>query len=84
MASITIRNLDDRVKERLRVAAALHGVSMEEEARRILRQALETSDSETGLGSSIADIWANAGGWDLEAPNRSLPRASPFEEEDGG
>ena len=37
MASITIRNLDDDVKTRLRVRAADNGRSMEEEVRRILR-----------------------------------------------
>ena len=37
MASITIRNLDDDVKTRLRVRAAGNGRSMEEEARLILR-----------------------------------------------
>ena len=37
MASITIRNLDDTVKERLRVRAAMHGRSMEDEARLILK-----------------------------------------------
>jgi plasmid stability protein len=36
MASITIRNLDDSVKQKLRVQAARHGRSMEEEARVIL------------------------------------------------
>ncbi len=38
MASITIRNLDDDIKHRLRVRAAEHGRSMEEEARDILRR----------------------------------------------
>ena len=38
MASITIRNLEDDVKRRLRIRAAEHGRSMEEEAREILRQ----------------------------------------------
>ncbi|MRH21335.1 FitA-like ribbon-helix-helix domain-containing protein, partial [Rhodovulum strictum] len=37
MASITIRNLDDDVKRRLRIRAAEHGRSMEEEVREILR-----------------------------------------------
>ena len=37
MASITIRNLDDTLKRRLRIRAAEHGRSMEEEAREILR-----------------------------------------------
>lgn len=36
MASIVIRNLDELVAERLRLQARLHGVSVEEEARRIL------------------------------------------------
>ncbi|WP_419166121.1 FitA-like ribbon-helix-helix domain-containing protein [Candidatus Palauibacter sp.] len=40
MASITIRNLDDDVKTRLRVRAAEHHRSMEEEARIILRDAV--------------------------------------------
>lgn len=37
MASLTIRNLDDATKAQLRLQAARHGHSMEEEARRILR-----------------------------------------------
>lgn len=40
MASLTIRNLDDNVKALLRLRAAQHGRSMEEEARQILRQTL--------------------------------------------
>jgi antitoxin FitA len=40
MATLTIRNLDQLVKERLRVRAAEHGLSMEAEARRILQTAL--------------------------------------------
>ena len=41
MASITIRNLDDEIKTRLRMRAAEHGHSMEEEARTILRKPLK-------------------------------------------
>jgi len=48
MASITIRDLDERLKTRLRVQAAHHGRSMEEEARDILRTALSTGRSRTG------------------------------------
>ena len=43
MASITIRNLDDDLKQRLRVRAAEHGRSMEEEAREILRRVVGES-----------------------------------------
>lgn len=37
MASLTIRNLDDDIKQRLRAKAAIAGRSMEEEARAALR-----------------------------------------------
>ena len=40
MAAITIRKLDEATKVRLRVRAAQHGRSMEEEAREILRLSL--------------------------------------------
>ena len=38
MASMVIRNLDDRVAERLRLQARLRGVSVEAEARRLLAE----------------------------------------------
>lgn len=40
MASITIRNLDEQIKEQPRIAAAHHGHSMEEEVRLVLGKAL--------------------------------------------
>jgi plasmid stability protein len=46
VASITIRDLDDSVKRKLRVRAAQHGRSMEEEARNILRTALAETPRE--------------------------------------
>ena len=39
MSSLTVRKLDDRLKKRLRVRAAKHGRSMEDEVRAILRGA---------------------------------------------
>ena len=45
MASITIRNLEDDIKQRLRVRAAEHGRSMEEEARQIISQAVAAPQS---------------------------------------
>ena len=44
MATLTIRNLDERLKGRLRVRAATRGRSMEEEARQILRTVLNESE----------------------------------------
>jgi plasmid stability protein len=78
MASITIRNLDDETKERLRVRAAYRRRSMEEEARNILSEALE---SETALPRDLAkavhDRFAPLGGVDLEIPVREPMREPP-------
>lgn len=80
MASITIRNLDDDLKAELRLAAARHGHSMEEEVRTILRRALAPQE-ERGLGSRIRQRFAAEGGAELELPSRKdWPRAAEFEE----
>ncbi len=72
---LTIRNLDDDVKSRLRRRAAKHGCSMEEEARRILRQALSGKTPEKGLASRIHQrVMETTGGLELELPARSQPR----------
>jgi len=81
MASITIRKLDEDVKERLRMAAARHGCSMEEEARRILRTALIVAEAEKGLGTRIHERFARVGGFDLPEFSRSDNRPPLFEDE---
>ncbi len=55
MGTLTIRNLDDPLKTRLRVRAAARNRSMEEEARQILRAALESEPAVpvTNLGARI-------------------------------
>ena len=58
MATMTIRNLDDDVKVRLRVQAAQHGRSMEEEARSILRSALSVKPKPRTGAALVADIRA--------------------------
>jgi plasmid stability protein len=47
MSSITIRNLDDQLKASLRLRAARHGLSMEQEVRNILQSALSAEASPT-------------------------------------
>ena len=67
MASLTIRSLDDRLKARLRVRAASHGRSMEEEARQILRAALDESQApSTNLAECIRRRFAKLG--DVQLP----------------
>ena len=60
MATLTIRNFDDALKERLRIRAAEHGHSMEAEARRILQLALAENrrPSERNLYDRIHDRFA--------------------------
>ena len=41
LASITIRKLDDAIKEKLKIRAAANSHSMEEEARQILKSVLD-------------------------------------------
>jgi antitoxin FitA len=82
MASITVRNLDDEVKKRLRKQAAEHGHSLEAEARRILREATElptarrfkTADD---LYEEIRALVEPLGGIELVIPPRTPMRALP-------
>jgi plasmid stability protein len=70
MASITIRNLDEDVKTRLRVRAADNGRSMEEEARLILRGVVGRQPSSRNLTTIIRSYFGPANGLDLELPRR--------------
>jgi antitoxin FitA len=71
MASITIRQLEEGIKRRLRIRAARHGRSMEQEAREILKSALnKPEDQAKDLGEAIRRRFAKYGGVDLEIPPR--------------
>ena len=78
MASITVRNLDDGLKRRLRIRAAENGRSMEQEAREILKAALEDEEAPVkNLGSAIRARFAPLGGVELEIPPRQPMREPP-------
>lgn len=78
MAAITIRNVDDALKKRLRMRAAQHGTSMEEEVRNILRTALcEDTGTSSQLGTAMHEIFRPFGGVDLEIPAREPMREPP-------
>ena len=77
MASITIRNLDDNIKQRLRVQATEHGRSMEEEARAILRAALAEPAPPANLACAIRARFAPLGGVELDIPPREPMRDPP-------
>ncbi|EIJ34803.1 FitA-like ribbon-helix-helix domain-containing protein [Thiothrix nivea] len=75
MASLSIRKLEDETLQRLRIRAAHHQVSMEEEARRILRQAVMPP---ARLGS-LAAVYFGEEGVDLELPQREIYEPMSFD-----
>jgi plasmid stability protein len=78
MAVMTIRNIDDALKARLRIRAAMHGRSMEDEARDILRSALSSEVSRPrDLGRAIHERFAALGGVDLPEVPRDPGREPP-------
>jgi len=75
MASITIRNLDEKTEVRLRLRAANHKRSMEEEARNILRTALAEDRTTSGnLAEAIRRRFEPLGGVNLTLPAREAIR----------
>ena len=82
MANLTIRNIDDQVKSRLRINAAHHGISMEEEVRQVLTRAVLSPANDADIGNLFSQIRArmNANGFkgvDLELPVREPMRDPP-------
>lgn len=77
MAALTIRNVDEALKQSLRIRAAQHGVSMEEEARRILRAALVRASQPQALGQRLKQRFAEVADVAFDAPPRQLPRTPP-------
>jgi plasmid stability protein len=77
MATITIRNLDEQLKHRLKLRATRHGRSMESEAREILRAAVNGPDAPDNLVDALRQRLDELGGIDLELPPRTTkPRAA--------
>ena len=84
MANLTIRSLDDDVKTRLRLRAAKHHRSMEEEVRIILRDAVK--HERTGprdLAKFTRECFASLGGVELELPPRGPIRTPRVFSKDG-
>jgi plasmid stability protein len=80
MASITIRNLDEQLKTQLRMLAASHGCSMEQEARDILRRAVQGSEPSSGLdfAQKIHQRFAGVHVDALPVPARRPARVRPL------
>ncbi len=78
MATITVRNLDERLQQRLRLRAAQHGRSIEEEAHVILRAALGQEEAPVkNLGTALHELFKPFGGVELDIPPREPMREPP-------
>ena len=67
MANLSVRRLDEETLARLRMRAAQHGISMEEEVRRILNEAVSAPER---LGDLALKMFGPNRGVDLELPER--------------
>jgi len=65
LASLSVRKIDDELYERLRVRAAKHGVSMEEEVRQILKRTIEAPER---LGDLALEYFGKENGVDFQIP----------------
>ena len=76
MPAITIRNLDDTLKARLRLQAARHGHSMEEDARQLLHKGLEPDPAigPVRLTALAQSLFSAEHGVDLVLPPRDAAR----------
>lgn len=81
MVSITVRNLNNDLEERLRYRARINGRTMKEEAGSILRKALgETQAVTPKLGTAIHELFKPFGGVDLDIPPREpMPEPPRFD-----
>lgn len=73
MAAVSVRDLDEGVKARLRVRAAENGRSMEAEIRAILGAAVSEPAQAGGLGEALLSTFSGLGGVDLDLPARTAP-----------
>ena len=76
MPSLSIRKLEGETLQRLRIRAAYHQVSMEEEARCILRQAVMPPEQ---LGS-LAQSYFGQASIELDLPKREVYQPVNFDE----
>ena len=78
VATITVRNLDESLQQRLRLRAAQHGHSLEEEVHDILRATLGKGNAPVkNLGTALHELFKPFGGVELELPPRGPVRDPP-------
>jgi plasmid stability protein len=78
MSSLTVRNLDEAVKSSLRVRAARHGWSMEQEVRQILQQIVAPEQAgQLSFAERVNRRFASLKVESLALPSRQITRPPP-------
>ena len=78
MSSITVRNLDESVKNSLRMRAARHGWSMEQEVRQILQQTVAPEQAGAiSFAERVNRRFVGMGVESLPIPSRQIARTPP-------
>lgn len=70
MANLSVRKLDNQVYELLRIRAAKHGVSMEEEARQIICRVVKTPER---ISDVFEKYFGEKNGIDLDIARHHKP-----------
>jgi plasmid stability protein len=80
VANLSIRKIDEETLRQLRIQAASHGISMEEEVRQIIKRALESSEK---LGDLAVRLFGPAYGSEaLILPEREVSAPLDFKSSD--
>ena len=74
MAALTIRNIDEELKTRLRTQAVQHGCSMAQEVREILQRALSSKQDQATFAQKIQQNFAGLDVDELPIPERNTPK----------
>lgn len=79
MATLTIRNVDDEVKAWIREKAARHGISMEEEVRRILKRAVANKEKpQKDIVTQIREKFVEKGFKGIEEGELEIPSRNEY------
>ena len=78
MSSLTVRNLDESVKNSLRVRAARHGWSMEQEVRQILQKVVAPEQAgQVSFAERVNGRFSGLQVVSLPIPERQIARTPP-------
>jgi plasmid stability protein len=75
MANLSVRKLDENVYQQLQMRAMQHGVSMEEEVRQIIHQAVATPDN---IANVFKKHFGEKNGVDLKIPKNQRKPHDPI------